>query len=135
MKHKHHTRGRTVRWETTLLFRQDPYALAVLAEAASDDLQQYLASVRYQRDASVLAALYPIFLFMEYHNDGIFPLLRPLAPPSNTNDDIEQSSAQGGITVEGYLEELNGDSVRSVSLSDRKRTDGVCQLLHRGLNS
>ena len=56
---------------------------------------------------------------MEYHNDGIFPMLRHLAPPPNTNDDIEQSPAQGGITVEGDLEQLNGDSVRSDSLSVR----------------
>ena len=40
---------------------------------------------------------------MEYHDDGIFPLLRHLAPPPNTNDDIEQSPVQGGITVEGDL--------------------------------
>ena len=72
---------------------------------------------------------------MEYHDNGIFPLLRHLAPPPNTNDDIEQSLAQGGIIVEGDLEQLNRDSVRSDSLSVRQRTDGACQLLHRGLNS
>ena len=54
--------------------------LAVLAEAASDDLQQYLADVRYQRDAPVVAALYPILIFMEQYHDDIFPLLRHLAP-------------------------------------------------------
>ena len=45
---------------------------------------------------------------------GTFP------PPPNTNDDIDQSPAQGGIAVEGDLhdlEQLNGDSVRSDSLS------------------
>ena len=36
--HKHHIGGRTVRLETTLFLRQDTHALAVLAEAASDDL-------------------------------------------------------------------------------------------------
>ena len=41
-----------------------PHALAVLAEAASDDLQQYLAGVRHQRDAPVIAALCPILLFI-----------------------------------------------------------------------
>ena len=86
-----------VRSETTLFLREDPNALAVLAEAASDDLQQYLAGVRYKRDARVVAALCPILLFMEYHDDGIFPLLQHLAPPPNTNDNIEQSPAQGGI--------------------------------------
>ena len=98
-------------------------------------IQQYLAGVRYQPDALVVAALCPILRFMEYHDDDIFPLLRHLAPPLNTNDNIEQSPAQGRITVEGDLEQLNGDSVRSDSLSVRQRANGVCQLLHRGLNS
>ena len=91
--------------------------------------------MRYQRDAPVVAALCPILFFVEYHDDGIFPLLRHLATPPNTNDDIEQPPAQGGITVEGDLEQLNGDSIRSDSVSVRQRANGVCQLLHRGLNS
>ena len=82
-----------------------------------------------------LYALCPILLFVKYH-DGIFPLLRHLAPPLNTNDDdIEQSPAQGGITVEGVFEQLDGDPVRSDSLPVRQRADGVYELLHRGLNS
>ena len=56
-------------------------------------------------------------------------------PRPNTNDDIVQSPAQGGITVEGDLEQLNGDSVRSDSLSVRQRIDGACQSLHPRLNS
>ena len=108
---KHYIGGRTVRSETTLLLRQDLHALTALAEAASDDLQQYFASLRYQRDAPVVAALCPILLFVKYHDDGIFPLLRHLASPPNTNDDIEHYPTQGGITVEGDLEQLNGDSV------------------------
>ena len=58
----------------------------------------------------------------------------PPPPPPNTNDDTEQSPTQGGITVEDDREQLNGDSVRSDSFSVRQRADGVCQLLHRGLN-
>ena len=54
---------------------------------------------------------------MKCRDDVIFPLLRHLAPLPNANDDIEQSPAQGGITVEGHLEQLNGDCVRSDSLS------------------
>ena len=77
--------------------------LTLLAEAARDDLQQYLAGVRYQRDAPVVAALSPVLLIVKYHDDGIFPLLWHLAPPLNTNDDIVQSPAQGGIAVEGDL--------------------------------
>ena len=40
-------------------------------------------------------------------------------PPPNTNDDIEQSPSQGGIVFEFDLEQLNGDFVRSDSLSVR----------------
>ena len=123
---------RTVRSETTMLLRQDPHA--VLAEVASDVLQQFLAGVRFQRDAPVVAALCPILVLMEYHDNDIFPLLRHLPPPSNTNDDVEQFLAQGGITFEAHLEHLNGDSVWTDSLFIRQRADGVCQLLHRGLN-
>ena len=105
-----------------LFLRQDPHALVVLTQAASDDLQQYFAGVCFQRDTPVVAALCPIPLFMEYVVGDIFPLLRHLPPPPpNTSDDIEQSPAQGGITVEGDFEELNGDSVRSDSLSVRQR--------------
>ena len=66
------------------------------------------ACVRYQRDAPVVAAPCPILLFVEYHDDAIFSLLRHLAPPPNTSNDIEQSPAQGGITVEGNIEQLTG---------------------------
>ena len=127
--------GKTVRSETTLFLRQDTHALTVLPEAASDDLQQYRAGVRYQRDSPVVAALCPILLFVEYHGDGIFPLLRHLFRPLNTNGDIEQSPAQGGITVEVDVEQLDGDSVRSDILSVRQRVDGVGRLMHRELNS
>ena len=61
-----------------MFLRQDPHALTVLAEAAGDDIQQYLAGVRYQRDSIVVAALCPILIFVEYHDDGIF-LLRIVA--------------------------------------------------------
>ena len=82
---------------------EDPHAFAVLAETARDDLQQYLAGVCYQRDAPVVVLLCPILLFMEYRDDGIFPLLRHLAPAPNTNDDIEQSPALGAIKLLGPL--------------------------------
>ena len=95
--------------ETTLFLRQDPHALAVLTDAVSDDLQQYFAGVRcYLRDVPVVAVLCPILPFVEYHaddHDGTFPL-RHAPPPPNKNDDIEQPPSQGGITVEGDLEQL-----------------------------
>ena len=64
--------------ETTLFLRQDRHALIVLTEGTSDDLQQYLAGVRYQRDTPVVSTLSPILNFVEYRDEGIFPLLRPL---------------------------------------------------------
>ena len=93
--------------------------LAVLTETASGDLQQYLAGVRYQRDAPVVAALCPILVSVEFHDDDILSLLRHPLPPPNTNDDIEQYPSQGGITIEGDLEQLNENSNRSDSLSFR----------------
>ena len=133
--HKHHICGRTVRLEITLFLRQDPHALTVLTEAASDNLQQYLTGVCYQRDAVVVAALCPILLFCGVPRWWHISTAAAPWPHPNTNDDIEQATAQGGITVEGDLEQLNGDSVRSDSLFVRQRADGVCQHLHRGLNS
>ena len=43
-----------------------------------------------------------------------------------TSFHFEQSPPQGGITIEGYREQLNGDSVRSDSLCVRQRADGIC---------
>ena len=133
--HKDHIGGIKVRPETTPFLRQNPHPLAVLAEAVSDDLQQYFAGVCYLRDVPVVAALCPILRFMEYHDNGTFSLLRHLAPPPNTNDNIDKVSAQDGIIVEGDLNQFNGYSVRFDSLSERKQAGGACQLLHRGLNS
>ena len=40
----------------------------------------------------------------------------PTPPPHKyTNDDIDQCTSQGGNTVKGDLEQLNGDSVRSTA--------------------
>ena len=63
-----------------MFLRQDPHTIAVLAETTSDDRQQYLAGVHYQQDTPEVAALCPIICFVEYHDDGIFPLLRYLPP-------------------------------------------------------
>ena len=84
---------------------------------ASDDLQQYLAGDRHLRDTPVVAALCSILLLVEHLDDGIFLLLRDVPPPRNANDDVEQSLPQGGLTVEGDLEQLDENSIRSNSLS------------------
>ena len=84
---------------------------------ASDDLQLYLASVRHQRDTPLVATLCPILLLVEHLDDGVFSLLRNVSPPQNANDDVEQSLPQSEITVEGDLEQLDGNSIRSNSLS------------------
>ena len=132
--------GNAARYEATMLPSKDHHVLAVLADAASDDLQQYLAGVHYQRHTLVVVTLFPILLFVEYHDDGIFLLIRHPPPPPTTNDDIEQSPARGGTTIEVGFEQLNGDSIRSTAVpidsrSVRQQADGACQLLQRGLNS
>ena len=63
-------------------------------------------------DTSVVAALFPTLRFGDYHDDGIFSLLRLLPPPPNTADDIEQVPSQDRIAIEGNLEKINGDSIR-----------------------
>ena len=55
-------------------------------------------------------------------------------PLPNTNDDIEQSPSQGEITIDGDLEQLNGDSVRSNSIFVCQQANGVCYIVYRGLN-
>ena len=97
----------------------------------------YLVGVRYQRDIPVVTAFRPILLPVEYHDViGIFPLLRHLLPPlSNKDDGIEQFPSQCDIPFECELTQLTVDSVRSDSVSVRKRANDICQLLHCGLNS
>lgn len=75
--------SRTVRSETTLLLRQDPQAFTVvLAEAASDNLQQCPAGVCYQRYVPVVAVLCSILLFVEYHDDGHISTVAAPRPPT-----------------------------------------------------
>ena len=58
---------------------------------------------------------------MEYHDEDIFRLLRYLAPPPSTNDNIEQSTVPSGTTAKkADLEQLSGDSVRADSVSVRQ---------------
>ena len=80
-----------------------------------------LPGVRYKRDTPVVAVLCLIILLAEYHDGGIFPLLRHPRLSPNRNDDIEQPPTQGGITVEGDLDKLR----RPDSLSVPYRADGI----------
>ena len=60
--------------------RNEEYSL----EAASDDLLHHLASVRYQRNTPVVAALCTILLPVGYHDNDISPHIRHPPPPPNT---------------------------------------------------
>ena len=133
--HKHHVGGRTVRSETTLFLRQDSHALAVLAEAASDDLQEYLAGVRYQRYAPVVAALCPILLswgtiMMAYfHCCGISP---PLQIRTTISSSLPRRAGSPlRVILNSSTETPSGRPTAFI----RQQADGVCQLLHCGLNS
>ena len=54
--------------------------------------------------------------------------------PPFTNDDTEQSPAQGEITVEGDLGQPSGDCVQSDSLFVHQRADDAYQILYCGPN-
>ena len=88
--HEYHIGDGTVWSKTALSLRQDPHALAVVIEAASDGLQQYFSDVRYQLDTSVVSTLCSILIFVEYHSDGILhyygtsPLLQTQMTTSNS---------------------------------------------------
>ena len=69
-------------WKPRFSSGRIPTELAVVTEAASDDVQQYLAGVFHQRNTPVVAALCPVLLLMKHFDGGIFPLLRDLPPPS-----------------------------------------------------
>ena len=56
--------------------RNEEYSL----EAARDDLLHHLASVRYQRNTPVVAALCTILLPVGYHDNGISPHIRHPLP-------------------------------------------------------
>lgn len=64
MDHDYHASGRVVPQETTRFLGKDSLKLAVVAKAASDDVQQYFAGGRYQLDTPVVPALHPIFYRM-----------------------------------------------------------------------
>ena len=49
--------------------------------------------------------------------DTIMNISPVISGQANADDDVEQSLSQGGITVEGDLEQLDGNSIRSNSLS------------------
>ena len=70
---------------------------------AIDDLQQYFTGVRS-------------FFSWSNYDDVAFPLLQHLSSSPNTKDDVEQSPALSGITVEGDFGQVNGDSIQSDNL-------------------
>ena len=91
-----------------------------------DHIMLHTKMSEYCSEESSVVTLFPILRFKEYRDDGIFPLQRHLAHPPNTND---------GITSEGHLEQLNGDSARSDSLFVHQLADGTSPGLHRSLDS
>ena len=118
-----------------MLLRQDPHALAVLIEAVSDGIQQYLSGVRYERDAPVSAALCPILCFVDYHDDDIFPLLRHLPPlqiQTTTSSSFQcRAALLLGVMLNSSTETRSG----LTAFPFATRADGACELLYRGLDS
>ena len=80
---------------------------SILPACATSEIPLYLPH-------SVLSFLWSTLMMASFHCRGTSP------PPPNANDDVEQSLSQGGITVEGDLEQLDGNSIRSNGLSVAK---------------
>ena len=104
-----------VRLKTTLFLRQDSHALAVVAEATSDDLQQYLAGEHYQRDAPVVAALCPILFLWSTMMMAYFHYCGT-TPPLHIR-----------TTISSSLPRRAGSPLRVILNSFRQRADGVGQ--------
>ena len=80
--------------------------------------KQYLAGLCYQRDTPIVAALCPILLFVEYHDDGIFlHCCRP--PPLQIQTTMISSRfyrRRDHHSLSVTLNQLDGDFARSDSL-------------------
>ena len=59
----------------------------MLAEAIGDYLEENLASVYHERDASIVTALSPLLLLVQHYDRSIFPLLwhAPALPYGDRN--------------------------------------------------
>ena len=87
VKSSNHVNRRPLRSEAAVLLWSDVFPFAVVAEVMGDYLEEDLASVRHERDASIVTALRPILLLAQHDVRGIFPLLR-YAPAMPCGDHI-----------------------------------------------
>ena len=78
---------------------RDVFALAVVAQARGDELEQDFPGVRHEGDASVVAALRRILLLEQYLDGGVLPLLRYLSRPPHV-DDVVELLEEGSVPVE-----------------------------------
>lgn len=98
--HQHHVVGRTGWTEASLLLREDPVVLAVVAQALGDGFKLYFATARYKGDAAVVATLRRVLLLEQHLNDGVLPQLRHLSRPLHDGDDIMESREEVLVSIE-----------------------------------
>ena len=87
--HEDHIDRRPLRSEAALLLWEDTFPFAVIAQAIGYYLEENLASVCHERDASTATALRPVLL-VQNKDRGVFPLLRYApAPPYCDHNGME----------------------------------------------
>ena len=90
--YEHHVNRRALGFEPTLFLRQNVLAFAIVTQATRDDFEEYFAGVSREGDATIIATLSPIFLFVKHLNRCIFPLLRYATPRPHSDDDTVELS-------------------------------------------
>ena len=129
---EHHVDRRALGSEPTLFLRQNVLAFAIVTQATRDDFEEYFAGMRHEEDATIIATLSPIFLFVKHLNRCIFPLLRYANRPPHSNDDIVEVSEGVQFSFVGQnLQELGRETIGPCRLSVSQRTDRLLYFVPR----
>ena len=130
--YEHHVNRRALGSKPTRFLRQNVLAFAIVTQATRDYFEEYFAGVRHEGDATIIATLSPIFLFVKHLIRCIFPLLRYATPPPHSDDDIVEVSEGVQFSFVGqYLQELGRETIGPYRLSVRQRTDRLLYFVPR----
>ena len=72
-------------------------AVVAVAKAGRNDFQQRFACVGNKRNPSVAVAISSALLFVEYLDDGIFPLLGDFSSYRNVDNDVVKALGECGV--------------------------------------
>ena len=90
--YEHHVNRRSLGSGLTLFLQQNVLAFAMVTQATRDDIEEYFAGVSHERDATIIATISPIFVFVKHLNRCIVPFLRHATSPPHNDDDIVELS-------------------------------------------